>query len=232
MNHHTKRQTRKERKMALVASFLLLVSAFWCCTNDNYDTGDGDYSYLRAEFVMSHIANDSTIDYAIDDNNRRINLQKSFKPRWATTTDTLYRALLYYNDKPEGAEAVKATQVYVLHSIDTSKVKKPVYDPVTFESSWISANENYLNFSFYVKTGKADDEDARQSIGIFTETTEDGVILLTLLHDQGGVPEYYSNRVFASIPLTDEMRQSHLRLVVNTYTGQSVKDYPPSATAQ
>ncbi|MBR5657367.1 MAG: hypothetical protein IKW98_11920 [Prevotella sp.] len=231
MNHPTQRPTHVGRKTALVASFLLFVLAFWNCTSDNYDTGDGDYSYLRAEFVMSHVANDSTVDYAIDDNNSRINIDKPFKARWTTTTDSLYRALLYFNDKPEGAEVVKMTQVYVLQPLDTSKVKKPIFDPVTFESSWISANGSFLNFSFYVKTGKSDDEDARQSIGVLTETNEDGVTVLTLLHDQGDIPQYYSNRVYASIPLTDELRQSHLRLVVNTYTGQSVKDFPPSTTA-
>ncbi len=231
MTNNTKRQTRKAGKTALVASFILFVSVFWSCTNDNYDSGDGTYSYLRAEFAMTHIANDSTIDYAINDDDRRIDIKKSFKPRWTTTTDSLYRALLYYNDKSEGAEAVKLTQVYVLTPVDTSKVEKLVFDPVNFESSWISPNENYLNFSFFVKTGKPDDEDAHHSIGILSDTTDDGTYVFTLYHDQGGVPEYYSTRVYASIPLTDEMRQKNLRLVINTYSGLVIKDYPALTTA-
>lgn len=231
MTNNTKRQTRKAGKTAFVVSFVLFVSAFWSCTNDNYDSGDGTYSYLRAEFVMTHIANDSTIDYAINDDNRRIDFKKSFKPRWTTTTDSLYRALLYYNDKPEGAEVIKLTQVYVLTPIDTSKVAKFVFDPVSFESSWISANENYLNFSFFIKMGKPDDEDAHHSIGILSETPDESTCLFTLYHDQGGVPEYYSTHVYASIPLTDEMRQKNLRLVVNTYGGPVIKDYPAPTTA-
>ena len=88
MTNNTKRQTRKAGKTALVASFILFVSVFWSCTNDNYDSGDGTYSYLRAEFAMTHIANDSTIDYAVNDNDRRIDIKKSFKPRWTTTPQT------------------------------------------------------------------------------------------------------------------------------------------------
>ena len=221
--------TNNNKRMRELSFCLLLLASCFCfifsCTTDNYDSGDGDLSYLRAEFVMAHVSADSIVDYAIDDSDRRIAIRKPFKPRWTTTTDSLYRALLYYNDKPEGAEAVKLTQVFVLTPIDTSKVEKLVFDPVTFESSWISANNTFLNFSFYVKSGKPDDEDAHHSIGLLSETTDDGTCLFTLYHDQGGMPEYYSTRVYASIPLTDEMRQQKIKLIVNTYSGTVIKEF-------
>ena len=113
----------------------------------------------------------------------------------------------------------------MLTPIDTSKVEKLVFDPVTFESSWISANNSFLNFSFYVKSGKPDDEDAHHSIGLLSETTDDGTSLFTLYHDQGGMPEYYSTRVYASIPLTDEMRQQKIKLIINTYSGTVIKEF-------
>ena len=107
---------------------------------------------------MAYINAEGAIDYAIDDNDQRINLDKTLKPTWTTTKDSTYRALLYYNDKPEGAEAVRLSMVYVLEPRDTSKLKETSFDPVEFESSWLSANNRFLNFSFFVKTGQVDDD--------------------------------------------------------------------------
>lgn len=227
-NKKQKKATRRGRNAALALSFVLFVSLFYACTTENYDSGDGKYSYLRAEFVMAYINAEGAIDYAIDDNDQRINLDKTLKPTWTTTKDSTYRALLYYNDKPEGAEAVRLSMVYVLEPRDTSKLKETSFDPVEFESSWLSANNRFLNFSFFVKTGQVDD-DSRQAIGILSSTDDDGTPLLTLLHDQGGIPQYYSTRVYASIPLSEEMRQQSFRLKVHSYAGLVVKDYPAPA---
>lgn len=216
-------QTRKRRKTALVA-FLFCVFFFNACTVESYDSGDGDLSYLRADFVMAHTDKDGAIDYAIDDNGQRIDLKSTVTPKWTTTKDSLYRGLLYYNDKPGGAEAITLSMVYVLQPRDTSQIEKPVFDPVDFESAWVSANGSFLNLGFSVKTGQTDD-DVRQSIGILSSLDADGTLLLTLIHDQADVPQYYSSRAYASIPLTSEMRQRPLRLVVNTYAGTVVKDF-------
>lgn len=41
---------------------------------------------------------------------------------------------------------------------------------------------------------------------------------LTLYHDQGGVPEYYSQRTYVSIPLSD-IHADFIILTINTYDG-------------
>ena len=70
---------------------------------------------------------------------------------------------------------------------------------------------------FNVKTGKADDEKARQTIGIMSENLPDGTLRLTLLHGQENVPQYYSTRIYASIPMQGISQR--LLLSVNTYDG-------------
>ena len=44
-------------------------------------------------------------------------------------------------------------------------------------------------------------------------------VRLLLYHDQGGVPEYYSQRAFFSIPVKVLVTDT-IHLLINTYSGQ------------
>ena len=205
------------------------------CSTESYDTGDGDYSYLRADFCEIHTAGTKQVDYAISDEGKRITPDRPFSVKWAEKGDTLYRALFYYNQEPDAAaEPLSLQPVYVLWPKDSVDVKAQKYDPVTFESAWVTTCQrtdltikadqpspitHYLNFVFLVKTGQPDDEKARQSIGVISEKSDDGSLQLTLLHDQGDVPQYYSSRIYASIPLTASQLQQTVTLHINTYNG-------------
>ena len=212
------------------------------CSTESYDTGDGDYSYLRADFCEIHTAGTKQVDYAISDDGERISFGKTLNVKWAEGTDTLYRALLYYNRLPDAAKALSLQPVYVLRPKAPASVENPHYDPVAFESAWVStcqrtdltialdsvsreAVTHYLNIAFLVKTGQPDDETARQSIGITSEQNSDGTWQLTLLHDQGSVPQYYSTRVYASIPLADSQLQRGIIFNINTYDGQKSRAF-------
>ena len=228
-----------ERKVLIKGScfvtLLLCCLAVLSCTSETYDTGDGDYSYLRADFVEIHTFEARKIDYAISDEGKRITPERPFSVKWAEKGDTLYRALFYYNQEPDAAaEPLSLQPVYVLWPKDSVDVKAQKYDPVTFESAWVSTCQrtdltikadqpspitHYLNFVFLVKTGQPDDEKARQSIGVISEKSDDGSLQLTLLHDQGDVPQYYSSRIYASIPLTASQLQQTVTLHINTYNG-------------
>ena len=212
------------------------------CSTESYDTGDGDYSYLRADFCEIHTAGAKQVDYAISDDGERISFGKTLNVKWAEGADTLYRALLYYNRLPDAAKALSLQPVYVLRPKSSASVENPHYDPVAFESAWMStcqrtdltialdsvsreAVTHYLNIAFLVKTGQPDDETARQSIGITAEQNTDGTWQLTLLHDQGDVPQYYSTRVYASIPLADSQLKSGVIFNINTYDGQLIRTF-------
>ena len=200
-------------------SVLVLVA----CTHESYETGDTAYSYLRADFVEAHTIAPMQVDYAVSDEGKTILFSSCFSAEWATKEDSLYRGLLYYNQHPDGTEPIRLTRVYVLRPTDASQIDNVKTDPVNFESAWISADGRYLNISFFVKTGKSEDPDAVQSIHMMSHTEEDGTLCMTLLHNQAGIPEYYSTRVYASVPLDGVPR--NLRLIVNTYGGQISRDY-------
>lgn len=199
--------------------FALLLSA---CTNEAYDSGDGRYSYLRADFTEAHTIAAKTFDRATTDDGEALRLDPYATADWAEKADTVYRALLYYN-KVEGAaayEPVTIARVPVVFPIAADKIEgETKTDPVTLESLWVSANGRYINLALLLKTGKADDPEAVQSIGITKEESTDGSLTLRVLHDQGSVPQYYTSRIFLSIPVTDDLDGHSIRLIVNTYKG-------------
>ena len=64
-----------------------------------------------------------------------------------------------------------------------------------------------------------------QTISLLKESEHEDTVTLCLLHDQGGVPEYYSSRIYTSIPLFNELAGKTIRLRVNTYKGEVEKIY-------
>ena len=222
----------------LLSLFTIIILT--ACTTSTYDEGDGDLSYLRADFVEAHTAAPQQIDYAINDEGKTIRFAAPFNVKWTEKADTFYRALLYFNQKPTGNEPISLQRVYVLLPTAADEVKNPKFDPVTFESAWLSRCQlpssasphleglrgaYYLNLTFLLKTGQPDDEKARQSIGIMSEERND-TLCLTLLHDQGTVPQDYSTRIYASIPMSGTQP---VKLIVNSYEGSVVRAYPASS---
>lgn len=223
--------------------YLLPITFLTACTSESYETGDGKYSYLRADFGEIHTAKPQQVDYAVNDEGRRISFETAPTVKWAEKGDTLYRALLYYNDLPDkAARSISLQPVYVLAPKAAADVKDPHHDPVTFESAWLStcqrtdlaiataegerqAVTHYLNMAFLLKTGQPDDEKARQTIGMMSEQADDGSLRLTLLHDQGAIPQYYSTRIYTSIPLTDSQLQRGISLCINTYDGELIRTF-------
>ena len=222
----------------LLSLFTIIILT--ACTTSTYDDGDGDLSYLRADFVEAHTVAPQRIDYAINDDGEKINFATPFSVQWTEKADTFYRGLLYYDRRPTYSDPISLQRVYVLSPLPADKVKNLKFDPVTFESTWLSRCQLpssaspqlgglrgafYLNISFLLKTGQPDDENAHQSIGMMSEERND-TLCLTLLHDQGDVPQYYSTRIFASIPIDGT---KPVTLKINTYEGSVVRAYPASS---
>ena len=213
-----------------VAAALLTTFAMVACTMDEYETGDGKYSYLRADFATVRTAESKTIVTATTDEGEALVITPSLTCEWATTPDSTYRALLYYSRVPDAlpqVEAFSAMRVLVLQPISKASVKQPgklPADPLVMESAWIGNDGRYLNLGLYVKTGKEGEGDKQQSIGVVCDTIvalDNGTRehRLHLIHHQNGVPEYYSSRVYASIPLDSISRGDAVTLEVNTYEG-------------
>lgn len=224
-------------KPAMMAVLLgragLLGMVAWCCLlvltaceSEDYETGDGEYSYMRADFVEARSAEAKTLSHAITDDGESLVFDEHLACSWATTPDSTYRALLYYHIDKEGSNHVKgisATKVLVLR-LPREKAKSIPTDPLAFESAWLSANGKYVNLGLYVKTGKTEDGAKQQALGVVRDTIVtlgDGrkEHRLRLLHAQNDVPQNYSSKVYASIPLGDFEPGDLVIIDINTYDG-------------
>lgn len=209
---------------------LILLAAVTACEMDDYGKGEGQYSLVRADFAQAHVGADKAIDYIVTDDGNRLSLSIPFTAKWLTTASTTERVLIYYRDRGTQAEVVSVSQVPVAqiqHRVDSEKTAET--DPVKLESMWLSKNRRYLNANIILMMGSTDEAEAKHHLGVVRDSTlthPDGrsTLCLRLLHNQGGVPEYYSYSTYFSIPLSDITTDS-VCLSVNTYSGLVSKTF-------
>lgn len=206
---------RKWRQLFSLFSFLLITA----CSGDNYETGNGDLSYLTSELVEAHTISAQTIDYVLTDDGKQLSLVTPLSATWATEAGKYYRALLYYQPSQTNANTIvpyRISQVSVLQPKALSDLDDIATDPITLESAWLSKNKKYLNLRLALKTA---DVETQQSIGLLLESDNNQVVTLQLLHNQNNVPQYYSVTVFRSIALTSYPPGTTIILKINTYKG-------------
>ena len=208
-------------KIWMYAILLLLLAS---CESDSYDKGEGELSLATAEFVEAHANGNKQMDYVITDNDERLTVSPQPSVKWMTTPDSLYRALLYYNNLGEGIiEPLSITQVPTLSIYPDWMIQDIKTDPVTFESIWQSANGKYLNMAFYLKIGEVGKDAELHTISIIQDTiiqNADGTAtsFMCLYHDQGDMPEHYSSKCYISIP-RDSIKADSVCMGINTYKG-------------
>lgn len=213
-----------------------LLSILNCsCTQDGYDKGEGQYSYLLGDFVEAKIGADKNIVSLLTDEGETLPLSKPYTAKWITRSDTVYRCMLYYNKVRDSkgqdvAEPISVGEVPCPVIIPLSELEVEMKtDPVKFESAWMSKTGKYINLSFALKTGTTEDDEAIHSLRVVQDTIKmnpDGTSTsyLRLYHDQGGVPDYYSTQVYASI-ITSEVLADSACITINTYKGIVTKTF-------
>lgn len=198
----------------------LFLFALYSCTQDAYDKGEGDYSQMTGEMAMGYTSSEKRVTHFITDNGEKLKVVTPFTSDLMPKADTVYRAVFYYNKTDRGADVKALSRVNIL----TPHVfNNPKTDPVRLESVWLAKSKEYLNLSVYLMLGTTDDKEAIQKIGCQRDTlmqNADGTrtLHLTFSHDQGGVPEFYSQRIFCSIPLQG-IDADTVSLSINTYNG-------------
>jgi len=190
---------------------IAMVATLAACESRTYEEGDSSYSYMMADLCEAQTNSDCSVDFVVMDDGTRKQLTEAQKTDWAERPDTAYRALIYYNN----VETSGATGSIELLSIQRVPVVKPLrginaseiaIDPVSLVALWKSDNGKFLNCRVNLKTGTADADSNGQTLGVVeTGVTRaaDGLSCshITLLHDQGDVPEYYSQTMIFSLPL-------------------------------
>jgi hypothetical protein len=210
-------------RLFLFYQLLILNSS---CTQDVYEKGEGDFSQMTAQLADAHVDAKKYIDYVDTDEGEHLVLNQPVTASFITKADTTYRVSFYYKMSGEKAEPITLGRVLVATPKVIEKMKT---DPVRLESMWIGKSAKYLNMGIYLMTGTAQDDNSKQILGCNRDTlmqNADGTktLRLTFYHDQGGVPQYYSQRTYFSIPLTSVDADS-IWLSVNTYDGLVTKKF-------
>lgn len=209
------------KHIIIFVTALLMLSA---CKNDSYESGDGQYSYLQADFVEANTsASKELVSARTDDGDMLLFSPHVFK-EWASTPDSVYRSLLYYNKVDDD----RTTEVYSIVQIPVVKIHKLKgtdeisTDPLFLKSAWISKNRKYLNIYFGIKTGVEDGNDNIQTLSVVYDpdvnnSNDSRNPYIKVVHKQNGVPEYYTSYGYISVPLNDFALGTTIHLSVNTY---------------
>lgn len=209
------------KHIIIFVTALLMLSA---CKNDSYESGDGQYSYLQADFVEANTsASKELVSARTDDGDMLLFSPHVFK-EWASTPDSVYRSLLYYNKVNDD----RTTEVYSIVQIPVVKIHKLKgtdeisTDPLFLKSAWISKNRKYLNLYFGIKTGVEDGNDNIQTLSVVyapdvNNSNDSRNPYIKVVHKQNGVPEYYTSYGYISVPLNDFALGTTIHLSVNTY---------------
>lgn len=199
---------------------LLIAAVVTACTQDAYDKGEGELSAMVAEMGDGYTASDKKVTRFVTDDGVAFSVSNPFSSNLMPKADTVYRAIFYYVKDGEKAEVKGLNNVLV---VSPHQVKEMKTDPVRFESAWVGKSKQYLNLSIYLMKGYTEDEKAIQKLGVRRDSlyqNDDGTktLHLTLYHDQAGMPEYYSQRYYLSVPL-QSFKVDSVWLDVNTYNG-------------
>ena len=206
---------------------LLLFGLLASCTTDSYESGDGKLSQMRADFVVAYTDGRSQLVSAMTDDGDSLVFNEPMTVKWASVADSVYRLLLYHEPaEKEQTHPMSFVQMLTINiQRSPADSAKRMMDPLTFESLWMSKNRRFLNMGIALKTGQHDPK-VLQKLGVWCDTviTRDDksrLFRLFVYHDQGGVPEYYSAKYYASIPLAPHnlRKGDEIELTVNTYQG-------------
>ena len=203
-----------------VVSCLIALS----CTTDSYEKGTGKYSLMLTGMADVTIGSDKRATSFITDDGDSCTLSPTVAANWIEVADTAYRAIVYYNKNDDGtAQALSMGRVPTLQPREHWRFKRLPQDPVGVESAWASPSGKYINLGLLIRSGATADSTARHSIALSQDTIRTHAsgrrtAELTLLHDQGGVPEYYTDRHYVSILLPADCPDTVV-LNVQTYSG-------------
>jgi len=194
------------------------------CETESYDTGQGKYSLMRADFAELSIDGEKQVVSFLTDEEEQYELSAPVKASWIQTPDTTYRAIIYYNKVSNGkAEMVLMGSMGVVSPIEHWRFKGFPQDPLGVESIWKTKSGKYINLGLLIKNGRVEDEEGTHTIAlscdtILINTDQTRTAYYRLLHDQGDAPEYYTNRRYISI-LIPQDRPDTMCLSINTYEG-------------
>ena len=191
----------------LIIYIVAIMSVITSCEQDSYDKGEGTYSNMTADFVEAHANGEKKIDYAITDSGDSLGISTPIEVSWTKTADSTYRAILYYSKMANNtAKIMGISQMNQLRVTPRDSIKAMKTDPIGLESSWTSKSKRYINFAFTLKVGTVDENSLLHRITLIADSirvhNSVNTLHMTLFHDKGDIPEYYTEKYYFSFPVS------------------------------
>lgn len=194
-----------------MAAALLLTA----CATDTYETGDGEYSHVSADFVEAYTDGDCNINSMLTDDGRMLRFEQPFTAGKDGVPDSLYRCTAYY-DVTDGDKV----KVRSLSLIPTPHISEPadtlLRDPLDMTAAWVAKNGRYVNLSIRFKTGLIKGESVRHFVCVVKDSIVGDTTHLTLHHDKKGTPEHYTEEAYLSLRAT-EIDTKFITIHTDTY---------------
>lgn len=197
------------------AMMMAAVALFTACASDPYETGDGTYSHVTADFVEAYTDANCNINTMLTDEGRLLKFEEPFTAGKDGVPDSLYRCTAYY-DIQEGDKV----KVRSLSLVPTPHITEPadtlLRDPLDITAAWVAKNGRYVNLSIRFKTGLVKGEAVRHLVCVVKDSIVGETTHLTLHHDQNGTPEHYTEDSYISLRAT-EIDTKYVTIHTNTY---------------
>lgn len=219
----------EEKTSSFLSLYLIsLLYVLTACTVESYESGDGKYSYMKAEMAMLHCIESHKIDYAITDQGEKIIFTQPFICYWAKHTNAIYRAMLYYQKTDKQVKGIKCHPVWLCEPKE-KKHKMPT-DPVKLSGIWLSSNKKFINLNIGLLTGGKANHKEEQVLTIVirhiqTDKHGNHIYDLELIHAQNNMAQMYTSTFYISIPTDKYNKRDTIRIKVNTYEGEVEKDF-------
>lgn len=231
--------------MKHILYIIAVIAALASCKNESYETGDGDLSYLHADYAEVTIKG-GRIQKVVTDDDMVLRLPPEVK--YEEENDTVIRRLLYYTmtDASMPVKLMKTVPVSVVVPHDPSELTDGMkMDALKMVGGWVSNNKLYLNMQLGIMVGRAQEDGAKQTIMFVCdcisstpqqEAEGKGNIHLSLYHDQAGYEQYYTQDVYVSVPFdgmipkvdgtpVSNVEPDTVFVTINTYNGKLTKQY-------
>ena len=227
----SKKSTTASKAMLYVA-ILLWLPLLVACETDSYEKGEGQYSSLLADFACLTVNSEKAGVAFLTDEGENYQISNPQNASWIQTADTVYRTYLYYNKVENGkARVTSMGSLPTLKPRDAKEFKRQPQDPLGLESSWLTRDGKYINMGLLLKNGRDDNgKEGTHALSLICDEVRQNddqtqTAYYRLLHDQGNVPEYYTNRRYVCILLPTKERPDSVCLTVNTYDGVVVRKF-------
>ncbi len=207
------------------------------CSREPYESGDGILSYLHADYADITISAANVTDILTDDN-IHLATARQLTVSQDMPQDTTLRRLIYYttHEKSSPIEILQLTPVTVVTTYTPEDLSTNRQDPLKLTAAWLSRNHRYLNLQLGLMVGNDTDGKSQHILQFACDSihTEDkGAIFLSLYHDQAGIPEYYTEDIHISLPLSQLVPTAlqlqntppadTISLTINTYSGTQTR---------